>query len=330
MALDAPVFVLVHSPLVGSLTWTLVAEELRRRGHDVVLPRLDNPDSTPGTLLHHHAEQVRQAVEAHSRTAPVVLVGHSGAGAVLPAAGDTLTNPVVGYVFVDAGLPVNRATRFDDAPPESVQRIRGLAADGRVPPWAEWWSDAVLAALVPDETLRDRFAEELEPLPLRLFEEPIAVPASFPDAPCGYLLLSAAYEDAASSAGRRGWRVVSLDAGHLHMLVAPREVADALEALSRHLTSGRAASSDRITVQRARYAAWAETGRRVGFGALALAVLLFGVALYWDLPAWTISAIIGCLVVASVSLLPSMVIGYGVAAAEREDRERGSGLHPRS
>ena len=318
----APVFVLVHSPLVGPLTWSAVADALSRRGHTVVVPVLTTPDDAAGSVLHHHAEQIRVAVEARTRTAPVVLVGHSGAGPLLPAAGDNLTNEVAAYVFVDAGLPKDQATRLDDAPPAFADKIRGLAEDGRVPPWAEWWGDDVLAALLPDEAVRDAFAAELAPIPLRLFEERVRVPAAFPDAPCGYLLLSAGYEDAASSAARLGWDVLALDAGHLHMLVEPHTVAVALEELAGRLVGGGPPQPDPISAQRERIGVWIDAGRRVGFGALALALVVFVVALYWDLPGWMIQTIVGCLVLATLSLLPSMIAGYGVAAAEREDAER--------
>ena len=338
MPSEQPVFVLIHSPLVGPLTWTLVAEELRRRGHDVVVPRLDNPERPTGGLFRHHAERVRQAVEAHSRTAPVILVGHSGAGAVLPAAGDTLVNAVVGYVFVDAGLPRDRATRLDDAPPDFAKRIHDLAADGLIPPWAQWWSDDVLAALIPDSDQRERFAEELEPLPVALFDEPISVPPAWPDAPCGYFLLSAAYDDAAAQASAAGWQVEAIDGTHLHMLVDPVVVADGVEALGTGFEAAGPSDAppakvggtvgapgtqtDPIAAQRARIGGWVETGRRVGFLALAVAVILFGVALYWDLPGLVVQLIILSLIVASLSLLPSLIVGYGLAAAEREDRER--------
>lgn len=323
MASEAPLYVLIHSPLVGALTWGRVANELARRGHDVVLPRLDNPDDTPGPLFRHHAEQVRKAVEAHSRTAPVILVGHSGAGPLLPAAGDTLVNAVAAYVLVDAGLPRDQSKRLDDAPPEFAQQIQRLAerfGGQRVPPWAEWWSDDVVAALLPDEATREAFLAELTPIPLRLFEERIQVPAAFPDAPCGYLMLSAGYEDAATQAARLGWDVMSMEVGHLHMLVEPVVVASAIEELSAHVMAAAPRTFDPVVAQRRRISGWVETGRRVGFGALATAVVLFGVALYWDLPEWMVQAIVACLVLASLLLLPSMIVGYGVAAAEREDQ----------
>ncbi len=38
--MSAPLFVLVHSPLVGPLTWGPVAAELRGRGYAAVVPAL--------------------------------------------------------------------------------------------------------------------------------------------------------------------------------------------------------------------------------------------------------------------------------------------------
>ena len=38
-------FVLIHSPLVGPLTWSLVAEDLRRRGIDALVPTLHDDDT---------------------------------------------------------------------------------------------------------------------------------------------------------------------------------------------------------------------------------------------------------------------------------------------
>ncbi len=40
-------FLLIHSPRVGALTWPLVADELRRAGHQVIVPNLfATPDAT--------------------------------------------------------------------------------------------------------------------------------------------------------------------------------------------------------------------------------------------------------------------------------------------
>ncbi|MGH9246305.1 MAG: alpha/beta hydrolase, partial [Acidimicrobiales bacterium] len=76
-------FVLVHSPLVGPFTWTLVADELRARGFLVTVPSL--PEERREPYWRHHAEAV--AVQAERAARPLVVVGHSGACPLLPAIG---------------------------------------------------------------------------------------------------------------------------------------------------------------------------------------------------------------------------------------------------
>lgn len=326
MSTTEPVFVLVHSPLVGPLTWQPVGDELRRRGRHVVLPRLDNPDHVIGSYFHHHAERVRRSVEAENRTAPVVLVGHSGAGPILPAIGETLVNEVVGYVFVDSDLPSDRARRIDTAPPEFGEQLQRLSTGGRLPPWAEWWSDDVLTALLPDEDVREAFAEQLAPLPVSLFEERIRVPPEWPDAPCGFVRLSPIYDHALLGAQRLGWELITFDAAHLHMLVDPPTVADALVEMADRLVGAdvppREPASDPVNETRVQVARWVDLGRRVGFLALAVAVTLFATALYWDLPSILVQLVIASLVIACLTLLPALIGGYGLAAAQREDEER--------
>lgn len=321
---DAPIFVLVHSPLVGPLTWTRVADELRRRGRGVVLAHLDCDAAVDVPLWKHQAEQTRRAVEAHTRTDPVVVVGHSGAGQLLPAIGETLVNDVVGYVFVDSELPRDQMRRLDTAPSEFAQKLSELADGGYLPPWEEWWESAVLETLLPDEQLRERFAAELRPVPVALFTETLRVPHSWPDAPCGYLRLSKAYDQFADAAGRRGWDVIGFDAGHLHMLVDPPAVAAALEELADGLPD-RPDPDDPVLAARRRVSSMVDLGRRVGFLALAVAIFLFAVALYWGLPSILVQLIVASLVIAALTLLPSLVFGLGVSAAEREDHERGHG-----
>src|SRR5688572_54944 len=56
------VYVLIHSPLVGGLTWALVADQIRQSGLNVVVPLLlDSPDSTE-PFWKQHAESVSQAL----------------------------------------------------------------------------------------------------------------------------------------------------------------------------------------------------------------------------------------------------------------------------
>ncbi|MBS2540208.1 alpha/beta fold hydrolase, partial [Catenulispora sp. NF23] len=104
----APLLILVHSPLVGPATWQPVARLLRGR-YDVLVPSLHGIAAGPGPYAHRFAEAVK-AAETAEATKPnahhdkVVLVGHSGAGAHLPAIADALNERVTGTAFVDAQL----------------------------------------------------------------------------------------------------------------------------------------------------------------------------------------------------------------------------------
>lgn len=79
------------------------------------------------------------------------------------------------------------------------------------------------------------------------------------------------------------------------------------------------APPDPVRAQRARMARLATSGKRLGYGFLAFAVAVFFVALVAGLPRGLVTLVIVDLAAASALLLPSIVIGYGVRAAERED-----------
>src|SRR6266702_4292340 len=101
----APVFVLVHSPLVGPGTWSPVARELARRGHRAIVPSLLAPAGAPPRDWRQSVDAVCEAVRALS--APIVLVGHSGGGLLLPAIADAVASPVSQLIFVDSSAPAS-------------------------------------------------------------------------------------------------------------------------------------------------------------------------------------------------------------------------------
>ncbi len=222
--------VLVHSPLVGPVTWGPVARTIRERGHQVTCP-----DLTEATLSGppYWPRQVA-AVAADVDAVPAIVVGHSGAGPLLPAVGRALGR-IDGYVFVDAGLPNPGRSWVETAPRQLVERLRGMAQDGWLPPWPEWWAADQLAQLLPEPDLRARFVGSCPRLPMALFEEPQAAAPDWPEAPCAYLLLSQAYRAAADRAGALGWPVLELPSTHLGLLTEPELVADALLDLARRL-----------------------------------------------------------------------------------------------
>jgi Alpha/beta hydrolase family len=218
------VFVLVHSPLVGPSTWRPLALELERRGHRAMVPSLLNrtSDRTWQSDAQAVLDVVRGVVE------PIILIGHSGGGLLLPVIADSAVPPVAELVFVDSDVPpTTGAAPF--MPARFLEEFRKLAVDGVLPPWSQWWGEDVMRDLVPDEKLRADLVRETPSLPLAYLEQRIPSPRGWDEVPCAYLLLSEAYQDAAAEAVARGWPVEKLpDAQHLHIAVAPAAVADAL------------------------------------------------------------------------------------------------------
>ena len=78
-------------------------------------------------------------------------------------------------------------------------------------------------------------------------------------------------------------------------------------------------SGDPVRARRAQMARAAGLGKRIGYGFLAFAVVVFFVALAASFPKALVTLVVVDLAAASVLLLPAIVIGYGVRAAERED-----------
>jgi pimeloyl-ACP methyl ester carboxylesterase len=224
------VFALVHSPLVGPSTWSPVARELERRGHQAVVPSLLGPADAPPRHWRQCVEAAHEAVRRLS--GPIVLVGHSGGGLLLPVIADTLAPPVSGLIFVDSGVPAITGETPVASPP-FLDHLRTLAVDGTLPPWSIWWGEDAMRDLVPHERLRAALEREMPSLPLAYFEQRIPSPTSWHRVPCAYLLLSDAYRDEASEARKRGWPVEEItNARHLHIAVAPEAVAEALIRLS--------------------------------------------------------------------------------------------------
>jgi pimeloyl-ACP methyl ester carboxylesterase len=225
-----PTLVLVHSPLVGPATWAGVAGILGARGYQVGVPDLR---PTVGAGPPYCSRQVEViAAAARPASGPVVLVGHSGAGALLGQVARRAGRPVRGYVFVDAGLPVHGRSLMSAMPPELAAELRAMAGpDGWLPPWPKWWEADELAGLLPDREVRERFEADCPPLPLALFDE-VHPPAPGWDAiPGAYLLLSEGYEHSATDARARGWPVLERLSDHLAPVTDPVGVADAVADL---------------------------------------------------------------------------------------------------
>jgi pimeloyl-ACP methyl ester carboxylesterase len=211
--------VLLASPLLGPSVWAPVADELGARGSAVTVPRLPDRIDTPDDVL----DGFREGMPTGE---PVVLVPHSNAG--LYAAALAAARPVQAVVFVDAGLPA-AAPATPTAPPGFRAQLGGLADDeGRLPPWTRWWPDLDLSELFPDEGSRAAVEAEQRRLPLSYFDAEVPSPAGWERLPAAYLGFGETYVDERTQAEARGWPVETLPGLHLHQLVDPGGVADAL------------------------------------------------------------------------------------------------------
>ncbi|GAA1654397.1 alpha/beta fold hydrolase [Actinoplanes couchii] len=210
------VFVLMHSPLVGPSTWAGVAALLPH----AVVPSLRDAEPSWQAV----AATVAAAIDRVPAGVRVVLVAHSNAGRFVPAVLGAAARSVDVCLFADAALPG----------PARLDLLRAkVGPDGLLPRWTDWWDEADVAPMFPDEETRRLVESEQPRLPLAFFEQQVPVPDGWDSMPCGYLLFSErSYGALAEQAGGRGWRVEHLPGRHLHQVVDPGAVAAALQRMS--------------------------------------------------------------------------------------------------
>ena len=215
-------FVLVHSPVTGPSTWRWVAAVLVAGGHRVSVPSVAGVSG-----WQEFADSVAAQVPHDEHT---VLVGHSGAGPVLPQI--AARTGAGSLVFVDADIPpaTGEASLM---PAEILATLEATATDGLLPPWSEWFGPEVMGELVPDAERRSVVTAELPRLPISYYEARVPAPAGWAEAAGGYILLSAeAYGDQAWAAAARGWPVIELPGGHLDIVTSPEPIAAAIAEIA--------------------------------------------------------------------------------------------------
>lgn len=87
---------------------------------------------------------------------------------------------------------------------------------------------------------------------------------------------------------------------------------------------------DPVLAKRARISRLSELGQRLGYLLFGVAIVVFLVGFSIGYTDALVTVIVAALVVGSLVLAPAIVFGYGVRAADREDRERASGSDPGS
>ncbi len=246
-------FILVHGPLIGPFTWVPVAAELRKLGHEVVLPALMSPAAREGTYWEHHCNEFGLEMRNVTMdTSEAVLVGHAGAGPLLPKLAEELAGGPASYVLVDSDLPQDGASRFDMFHNEAnIEEFRRAAVEpysprGRLSPQPgieasdetvrEWPLDLLREALTDTPNnmadVQSTVFAGKRPTPITVMEEALPVPSGWPNAPTGYLHLSKTYDTVAAAAGEQGWPVRSLASSHVQMLLEPEVFARELASFA--------------------------------------------------------------------------------------------------
>jgi hypothetical protein len=81
-----------------------------------------------------------------------------------------------------------------------------------------------------------------------------------------------------------------------------------------------ARDDDPVRARRARIARAVGLGQRIGYTLWLVAIVVFFVGAATSFRPAMVTVVVGCLAVGSALLAPSIVISYGVRAADREDR----------
>ena len=80
--------------------------------------------------------------------------------------------------------------------------------------------------------------------------------------------------------------------------------------------------SDPVLLRRARIASRVQLAKRIGYTALLVAIVAFGIAIATSFSGAAVAVAVVGLAIAFVVLPIPIVLGYGVRAAAREDRQR--------
>jgi Alpha/beta hydrolase family len=230
-------YVLLHSPLTGPVAWGRLPTLLREHGYHVIVINVQDDDEAP--FAERYVTLAAAQISVAESAPPTVFVAHSGAGPLLPAMTANLPDawrPPGGYVFLDAGIPrMAQPSRLDLLREEdgnlAAELRDSLDAGAHFPTWTV----DELADVVPNRDDRIDLVQSLRPRGCDFFTEPLPAFEVWPDAPCGYLRTSAAYDYWTRIAEQRGWSVVHRDLGHFPALANPEATLDALLELTARL-----------------------------------------------------------------------------------------------
>jgi pimeloyl-ACP methyl ester carboxylesterase len=223
--------VLIPGFWLDGASWDEVAAPLRDAGHTVhalTLPGLESPDADrAGITLRDHVDAVVSVVDSIAE--PVVLVGHSGGGAIAHAAADARPDHIARVVYVDSG-PLGDSDVINDELP---------VVNGEVPlpDWSDFGDEDLIDL---DEELRARLRRIAIPEPLRVtrdkqvlgdprrYDIPVTVISCEFSTDMIRGWLSEGHPYVAELGKVKDFELVDLPTGHWPQLTRPGELAAAI------------------------------------------------------------------------------------------------------
>jgi pimeloyl-ACP methyl ester carboxylesterase len=235
-----PTIVLVHGAFADGSSWNGVIERLQHQGCSVIAPAVP--------LRGLAADSAYLASVVNQLDGPVLLVGHSYAGALITNAATDAAN-VVGLVFVAAFAP-DTDERLGDVAATSTDSLLGTAQVQREYPTGPGGETAP-EFLVDPARFREVFAADLpaeQAAVLAATQRPVAAaafsdvsgPPAWKTVPAWAVVATAdkaaGTDVVRSMAQRAGAEIVEVDASHVVMVSQPQAVTElilkALHAVS--------------------------------------------------------------------------------------------------
>ncbi len=232
--------VLIHGAFHGGWCWRAVADRLRARGHRVYAPTLTGLADrihlfSARVDLRTHVDDVTSLIVSE-RLDGCVLVGHSYGGNVITGVADRLRERVAEYVYLDAVVPPDDATRwrwadFNTAAERAARleliRTRGYGLFLPPPPASTFG--------IGDPGLAAEVDARLTPMPAGTYLEPIELSAGGSSGLRRRYIAAAApaYDPMRAVVSRvraGGWRFDEIATGHDAMVTAPERLAELISA----------------------------------------------------------------------------------------------------
>ncbi len=229
-AMAEPAFVFVHGAWVGEWYWDPIVSSLRAEGYEAYAVTLsghgkDAANFGPDISVTDHVGDIVSLVRGKGLS-EIILVAHSYGGKPAAGAWDQLRSEVRALVFIEAVAPYNPGPTVIPAPKNALANLmiqRPEIADTGLIPVAGNVQEKYSKQPLSPQSIKTVYGE------LKLANGPL------PPTPAVYVLGAQStarvfQEYAARTKDLRGWRVISLNAGHDVVFDAPHQLLDVLRA----------------------------------------------------------------------------------------------------